>query len=847
MSFTSTVWTGRASRKLLEEILGVDTEDEVIAILTAVGLWEDEAAWRLYGDEPDNFSPAGAQQRNPEAALVEKIVNSVDASLMARVLADGVDPRSEAAPQSPREAVAIYYEQATPGHIADYQGAMANWPRGERTKVSRDITVALTGKRGRKPSISIADAGEGQSPDSLPHTILSLMRGNKKTIAFVQGKWNMGGTGALRFSGHYGLQLVLSKRHPEIAQRDGSSSDWGWTIVRRDYPEGKTRSSAYRYLAPLGAAEAPGHGEVLRFAAESVPMFPVVQQPYARNAKWGTLIKLYEYGTRYDGPFFRKGLLQRFDMMLPGLILPVRLHECRGYAGKERSFETTLTGLEVRLRAQEDDDEEDKEGRLEPGFPNTGVLTIGGEPIKQTIYAFKRGKEVSYKSDQGVLFVVNGQTQAVWEDRFFRRSTVGMDYVAKSLLVVLDCTDLSEGTKENLFMNSRDRLADGPLAQRIERQLAAELRDHPGLQALRNRRQQEETARLIGDSKPVEDVIKSMLKRSPSLVKLFFPGTKLANPFAPVDVPVAQPFQGERHPTYFRFKDHEYGHVLHRTAHLDQRFRITLETNAANDYFGRPHEPGRRTVECSLNGAPVVIDETLNLFDGYGHLSLTLPPEAKVGDELKVVLTVTDDTLIEPFVNEAQILVARAVEHRPGKPGQRRHREEKDPEGPTEQRPGGIQIPEPTEVHKPEWKERDMTAASVMRAKLKKAIAEGKKPGVGDYDLFLNMDNEFLGWELKSRAKNADTVRYRYKFGMTLAAIAAIRYSTLPRTQEEEPDNDAGKDTEDLDIPALVAATTDALAPVLLPMIDVLGDLDVNAPAGDEGDAEQSAAEEDAA
>lgn len=35
--------------------------------------WADDAAWGYYNDEADNSDRAGNQQRNPEAALVEKL------------------------------------------------------------------------------------------------------------------------------------------------------------------------------------------------------------------------------------------------------------------------------------------------------------------------------------------------------------------------------------------------------------------------------------------------------------------------------------------------------------------------------------------------------------------------------------------------------------------------------------------------------------------------------------------------------------------------------------------------------------------------------------------------------
>ncbi len=186
---------------------------------TDAGLWDDPRVWRLYGDSEDNFSPAGAQQSNAEAALVEKAVNSVDAALMGRALANGIDPRSPEAPQSPREGVAVLYEGANSKSVPESMGNMANWTPMQRTEIARDITIALARGPVRSrtsPSPMLAKARRRHHPD----TLLSLMRSNKKAIPFVQGKFNMGGTGALRFCGYHNLQLVLSKRHPDIsAQR----------------------------------------------------------------------------------------------------------------------------------------------------------------------------------------------------------------------------------------------------------------------------------------------------------------------------------------------------------------------------------------------------------------------------------------------------------------------------------------------------------------------------------------------------------------------------------------------------------------------------------------------------
>ena len=43
-----------------------------------------------------------------------------------------------------------------------------------------------------RPCLTVADQGEGQTPDTFPDTFMSIQRNNKLRIPFVQGKFNMG-------------------------------------------------------------------------------------------------------------------------------------------------------------------------------------------------------------------------------------------------------------------------------------------------------------------------------------------------------------------------------------------------------------------------------------------------------------------------------------------------------------------------------------------------------------------------------------------------------------------------------------------------------------------------------
>ena len=78
---------------------------------------------------------------------------------------------------------------------------------------------------------------EKATPRRLPLTILSLNRSNKMYVPFVQGQFNQGGTGALRFCGHRNLQLVISRRNPACRHSpDDQDNQWGFTVVRRERP-----------------------------------------------------------------------------------------------------------------------------------------------------------------------------------------------------------------------------------------------------------------------------------------------------------------------------------------------------------------------------------------------------------------------------------------------------------------------------------------------------------------------------------------------------------------------------------------------------------------------------------
>jgi hypothetical protein len=597
--------TNAQTKELCLALMKADSEEAVIALLKGAGFWDNRALWRYYGDYENNYNTIGNQQSRPDAALVEKVINAVDATLLNKCIERGIDPEGPDAPQSIRQAVAMFFD---PVYKPDspHAGQIKDWPNAKRTETARWLTLVATGvgPKSGNPCFTISDKGEGQTPDRMPETFLSLTKSNKLRIPFVQGKFNMGGTGVFEFCGQHGMQLIVTRRNPAILKGNPaqpSDHQWGFTIVRRENAGvGPVRSSVYTYLAPLGAEQTPGQGGVLRFSADTMPIFPQGRDPYARESKWGTLIKLYNYaatGFKSNIVFSTPNLLSRMNLLLPDVALPVRLYECRPtYKGHEGSFENNLTGLGVRL-------EDDRGNNLEEGFPSSCPISAMGEQMTATIYAFKKGKAETYVKHEGIIFTLNGQTHGHLTPDFFTRKTVGLSYLADSILVMVDCSRFTGRARELLFMNSRDRLRNGELKGEIEDRLEEMLKHHQGLRDLKERRRREQTEAKLADSKPLEDILESLLKKSPTLANLFLKGLRASNPFKTVKVREEEekPFEGRRFPTYFKLKGKDYGQELMRETPCGMRSRITFESDAENNYFGRATETGQFSLFL-LNG-----------------------------------------------------------------------------------------------------------------------------------------------------------------------------------------------------------------------------------------------------
>ena len=771
-------------KKLCLELAYCDTEIAVINLLRKEGLWNDTKDWRYYGDNENNFATIGNQQSRPESAIVEKIVNSVDAVLMAECLLRRIDPESETAPQSIREALIEFFNI--------YDGKLTNITPKRRGKLAEKICLVATGGK-TNPCYSIIDKGEGQTPEKMPHTLLSIvLKSNKLRIPFVQGKFNMGGTGVFQFCGQHNLQLVISKRHPRIArfEEDESRFKWGFSVVRREDPSRGLRSSTYRYLAP--------GGKILSFESDGLLLLPgEYPDPYGTKLEWGTFIKLYDYqmtGLKTNIVF---DPYNRLSLLIPTIALPVRLYERRkGYLG--HTLETTLSGLTVRL-------DEDRRKNLEDGFPTSGMLSAQGQRMKTSIFAFKKGESEKYTKHEGIIFTVNGQTHAHLPKTFFSRRAAGMGYLADSLLVIVDCSDFYGRSREDLFMNSRDRLRSGDLRLEIEGNLENLLRNHQGLKELRERRRREEIENKLGDSRPLADVIENILKKSPTLSKLFIDGVRIPNPFKIEKAKTQRIYLGKKFPTYFTLID-KHPIETPKNCPINVRFRVQYKTDATNDYFDRDSDPG--TFSLRINDEEIQ-DYLLNLWNGIANLNVRLPIRSRVGDISHFQSQANDISRVEPFEDEFYIKVEEPAPKVPSRPG-RRKRPSSDEKGEDVEKTSYLDLPDVIEVRREDWDRHSFDEQSAL-----KAVYNGEE----GYDFFVNMDNIHLLTEHKANSTlDSKLLDARYKYGMVLIGIALLK--------DNETKNGKISDDED-DVYSKISYVTRVVSPILLPMIASLGDLEI--------------------
>lgn len=631
----------------------------------------DKVSWVPLGGNDSNFGVIENQQSNPVAALVEKLTNSVDAILMRRCLESSINPKStSSAPRSVEEAVDLFF----PEH--------KNWDLNtQRNLQAQSIQVLADSQPGdtSDTSLVIYDDGEGQHPEDFEATFLSLLRGNKNEIHFVQGKYNMGGSGAIVFCGKRRYQLIASKRY------DGSGL-FGFTLVRK-HPltsdEAQTKKSTwYEYLKIDG----------------KIPAFSINELDLGllgRRFTTGTIIKLYSYELKGNRNI-RRDLRRSLNEFLYAPALPIYMVENAERYPNDRALTDVVFGLKRRLQ--------DADTYVETTFSETCIDKRIGK-MKVMVHVFRtRAKDKTaaetretirdefFKNRMAVLFSVNGQVHGHYTSEFITRS-LKYNLMRDYLLIQVDCTEMNYDFRSELFMASRDRLKQGDESGYLRDVLAKNLIKGQ-LQEIYKRRKDviaadvsddDDLLKAFAENLPISTELRSLLSKTFKLEQDDKPKRQTPKPSTNSQEPKEQvTFHSQRFPSFFKIDTNDQGDTPVVRVPLNGEKTIRFASDIEDQYFDRTDEPGDLQVAImkytpndakggNAAGTANDISELFNVIrrsPNEGTIKIVFKPNStvNVGDQVQIKVNLTSpgkdfSQLFWLKIAEPQMEQAKPVQH----------------------------------------------------------------------------------------------------------------------------------------------------------------------------------------
>ena len=636
------------TKKLFWDLYRAGTEDDVDRIISNQKAMSSQENWRPYGGSglENNVGVVQNQQSSPIAALIEKITNSIDATLMKRCYEESINPRSSDAPQSIDEAVERFFPNNKNWDLSRHQ-----------YKQAEDIQIIAHGPR-KETSLVVYDNGEGQHPDDFSDTLLSLLKGNKNDIPFVQGKYNMGGSGAIVFCGRKRYQLIASKRF--------NGGPFGFTIVRKHpmtkLEEKKYKNTWYEYFVI--------ENKIPRFDIQEIDL-----GLRGRQFTTGTLLKLYSYqlppGSR---SVISRDLNQSINEYLFEPALPIFTIDNNKRYPKDINPERSLYGLKSRLEKDKDDSK-----YIYKSFSEE-VSDWGGFKITCYVFKFKTdgkgSKETKetirrefFKNNMSVLFSMHGQVHGDYTSEFISRS-LRFNLLKEYLLIHIDCSKLEKKFRDELFMASRDRMKNGEESSKLRKKVADILK-RSQLKEIYNEFKskitsgdgdQNEILKDLGKNLPINPDLTKLLQQTLNLDDIKKSKNKKNDTSKKRSSKKEQPsFDGKRYPSSFSINaKQKNGEFPVIQIPKGTESTIKFNTDVEDEYFDRIEESGGLEIAFldyknsrnSQNGGgrkpqPTDISELLSVAksspnNGTIRLHIKSSEEVDVGDSIKIQATLTN-------------------------------------------------------------------------------------------------------------------------------------------------------------------------------------------------------------
>jgi hypothetical protein len=646
------------ARAICRKLLDAESEAAVDAIIQSVPEMANSRNWRPLDGRETNFNVTSNQASDGGKALTELMTNMVDAVLMKYALKTGIDPKGKKAPQTMHAAVDVLIKKLRGGKLTNLD---TNDP-WLRDFAQSHLVIGVTGaktKRTGLPCYTFVDNGEGQAPENFESTFLSLSKGNKKDIPFVQGKYNMGSSGVLGYCGLRWFKLVVSRRY------DGKAP-WGFTLMRKR-PGGGMPVAEY-FVLPDGKIP----------AFEEDALYPFVKGDGKRydgvHLKTGTVIKLYDYqiGSRFSGGF--RGSREALNENLVETILPFRILDFRQTPDPKRGGDRAegidprgFCGMEFLLLRSHRENESDTDEDEAAGDRSIAVASITTEELGTiSISAIRLKRRLPgwlEKSNNRVFHAVNGQVQFK-QTRGYLSQSCGLPALKDRVVVVVDSSGLSFEAHNEIWKGDREHVRDTIVGERYKEAVTAAIKESKALQDLQAEVAREELQQATKTQR--NDLFQKLVDADRNLAAL------LTSRDPVVTLPSAGAgekggeagegtFDGEYHPTFLRFENNFREKGL--TVPLNRTRLAVARTDAENGYMQRADNRGILLIEPEPYKHFGI---RAHLHDG--RLMIYMEPVAdalKVGDSFTFKFGLKDDSMAEPVEDRLTVTVVEEAKEQP--------------------------------------------------------------------------------------------------------------------------------------------------------------------------------------
>ena len=505
------------------ELMKAESEHEVDQILESMPELSDADNWHPIDGRETNFNVVTNQASTGSKALTELCTNMVDAVLMKHAYKKGINLTGQDAPQTVTDGVRelVELKGARSGILAEVDD-----PRYLQEFAEKNLVIGVTGGTRRSDPLcfTFVDNGEGQHPNEFENTFLSLSKGNKSNIPFVQGKYNMGSSGVLTYCGRHWYKLIISRRYD-------AKGDWGWTLVRRRPGEGMPVAEYFKPTAGIPSFSAP-------------VLHPMHLKSGERDDKvhitTGTSVKLYDYQMESAANF--RTIRESLNENLVSTVLPFRLMDYRVTPDSQRGGrraqgvdERPVNGLEFLLLRKngEDDSETDSDNMAyEPGqmqligdleHPNLGHVSVSAIVLERSLPSWlKPGRNTSR-----VFHAVNGQVQYK-QNRAYISRNCKFPGLKDRVIIVSDASKLSEAAHNDVWKGDRENIRATKTGQLYKDEVTRLIADSPYLKELQQRIAREETENLAQESQV--SLFQSLVDIDPSIAQLLPGGSLLKLP-----------------------------------------------------------------------------------------------------------------------------------------------------------------------------------------------------------------------------------------------------------------------------------------------------------------------------